>query len=98
MKRRDFFKAVTGFVAGVFAAFVPKAKSEVIGESNLNEVFTPSHYMPCIDKDGKLTDNWLSRKITFPNTGRDCYSDGHIYVVEWRTGKISPRKANKCQR
>lgn len=29
MKRRDFFKAVTGFVAGVFAAFVPKAKAEI---------------------------------------------------------------------
>ena len=27
MKRRDFFKAVTGFVVGVCAAFVPKAKS-----------------------------------------------------------------------
>lgn len=29
MKRRDFFKAVTGFVAGVFAAFVPKAKANL---------------------------------------------------------------------
>lgn len=26
MKRRDFFKTVTGFVAGIVAAFVPKAK------------------------------------------------------------------------
>lgn len=27
MNRRSFFKAVTGFVAGVFAAFVPNSKS-----------------------------------------------------------------------
>lgn len=29
MKRRDFFKGVTGFMAGVFAASVPSVKSEV---------------------------------------------------------------------
>lgn len=28
MNRRNFFKAVTGFIAGVCVAFVPKAKAE----------------------------------------------------------------------
>lgn len=53
MKRRDFFKAVTGFIAGVLAAFASKAKA---GPSGFD--FTPSRYMPCIGKYGKLTDNW----------------------------------------
>jgi hypothetical protein len=30
MNRRNFFKTVTGFVAGVYAACVPKAKADVM--------------------------------------------------------------------
>lgn len=36
MNRRNFFKAVTGFVIGVCAVFVPKAKAKELSESSSN--------------------------------------------------------------
>lgn len=120
MKRRDFFKAVTGFVAGVFAAFVPKSKATMkpwpteidpklanidsnsewaksFDDLDIDLPFLKAKYRngkwTIFDEPKKLNNGWTRRsgtKITFP-TERGCYSDGHIYVVEWRTGIISPR-------
>lgn len=80
MNRRSFFKTVTGFVAGVCVACVPKAKSSPIE-------FTPSYYMPCIGKDGNLTDDWHTHAIWFTtsnNSSNDfsykLYLDGKEVV------------------
>lgn len=71
MNRRSFFKTVTGFVAGVYATCVPKAKVEewdfevapYDGRGNSDGVdLSPSYYMLRYDENGNLTDDWIASK------------------------------------
>ena len=75
MKRRDFFKCVTGFVTGIFASFVkPKTicrpKS---GPPGPTEISVPKN------------NEW--RMTTFTHS---CY-DGHTEFAHYEEGKIIKR-------
>lgn len=74
MKRRDFFKTVTGFVAGVCAFFVPKSKKSIADE----EYFWIE--TKTVQPSSSSLSNTISGEIPWKSLGCvDCYRECHHF-------------------